>query len=158
MDSTAGRMEKDFMNTRKLSLILIALLVSCKQDLSDDAIPFVAFPDIVINLSLPAYADLNTKGWVYENGGVQGIIIHKVNATTYIAYERNCSYHPVNNVGAVVFVDVSNLFMIDHSCNSSFDFEEGMPTGGPAWRPLRRYKSYLDGSELTITSDSANGM
>jgi hypothetical protein len=146
------------MRIRKFSFVFIALLVSCKQDLSDDAIPFVAFPDIVINLSLPAYADLNSKGWVYENGGVQGIIVYKKNATTYLAYERNCSYHPINNVGAVVFVDASNLFMIDHSCNSSFDFEEGMPTGGPAWRALRRYKSYLDGTELTITSESANGM
>ncbi len=158
MGFTGGRMAKDFMSIRKFSLVLIALLVSCKQDLTDDAIPFVAFPDIIINLSLPAYADLNSKGWVYEDGGVQGIIIHKVNATTYLAYERNCSYHPINNVGAVVFVDASNLFMIDHSCNSSFDFEDGNPTGGPAWRPLRRYRTSLDGNILTITADSINGM
>lgn len=145
------------MNIRKFSSVLIVLFISCKQDLTDDPIPFVAFPDIVINLSLPAYTDLNTKGWVYESGGVQGIIIYK-KGNSYIAYERNCSYHPINNVGAVVFADASNLFMIDHSCNSSFDFEDGTPTGGPAWRPLRQYKSYLDGTQLTITDESANGM
>jgi nitrite reductase/ring-hydroxylating ferredoxin subunit len=135
----------------------LTLLSSCKPDLTDDAIPFVTFPDIVINLNFPEYADLNSKGWVYLDGGVQGIIIYK-NGSNYIAYERNCSYHPINNVSAVVFVHSSNLFMIDNSCNSSFDFEDGTPTGGPAWRPLRRYKSFLDGTQLTITSESANGM
>ena len=137
----------------------LTALSSCKPDLTDDAIPYVNFPDIVItNLSLPEYADLNTKGWVYISGGVQGIILYKANASSYLAYERNCSYHPINNVSAVAFVDTSNLFMIDHSCSSTFSFDDGAPTGGPAWRPLRRYKTYLDGTQLTITSESANGM
>ena len=131
---------------------------SCKRDLTDDAIPFVVFPDIVISLNLPLYNDLNSKGWIYVDGGVQGIILYKASATSYLAFERNCSYNPINNAGAIIFVDVSNLFMIDHTCSSSFDFNEGTPTGGPAWRPLRRYKTFLDGSQLTISSESANGM
>jgi hypothetical protein len=155
-------MVKDFMSTRKFSLVFIALLCSCKQDLSDDSIPFVAFPDIIIPLSLPAYADLNTKGWVYLDGGtINGIILYRhqeASTVNYLAYDRTCSYHPLNNVAAVVFVDVNGIFMIDHSCNSSFKFEDGTPLGGPAWRDLRQYKTYLDGTQLTITDESANGM
>jgi nitrite reductase/ring-hydroxylating ferredoxin subunit len=157
MVSADERTEKGFMNIQRLSLSLIALLTCCKQDLTDDAIPYVPFSDIVITLNLPQYTDLNSKGWVYVDGGVQGIILYK-SGNTYLAYERNCSFHPINNVGAIVYADVSNRFMIDHSCNSSFNFEEGTPTGGPAWRPLRRYKTFLDGTELTITDESANGM
>lgn len=142
-------------------ILMVAMLTfsACKPDLTDDAIPFVTFPDIVItNLNLPEYADLNTKGWVYLSGGVQGIVLYKASSTSYLAYERNCSYHPINNVSAVVFADASNLFMIDYSCHSTFSWDDGTPTGGVAWRPLRRYKTFLDGTKLTITSESANGM
>lgn len=141
-----------------ICLWAVTFLGSCKPDLTDYAIPFVAFPDIVINLNLPEYTDLNSKGWVYIDGGVQGIILYKASSTSYLAYERNCSYNPINNPGAVVFADISNLFMIDHTCHSSFDFADGTPTGGPAWRPLRRYKTVLDGTQLIISDESANGM
>lgn len=141
-----------------VGLWTILSLSSCKRDLTDDAIPFVAFPDIIVNLNLPEYNELNSKGWVYIDGGVQGIILYKASATSYLAYERNCSYNPINNPGAVIFVDASNLFMIDHTCHSSFNFDDGTPTGGPAWRPLRRYKTFLTGTQLTISSESANGI
>ena len=131
---------------------------SCQPDLSDDAIPFIPFPDQIINLSLPEYATLKTDGGLaYTEGGVRGVIIYRKNQITYIAYERNCSFHP-NEVGSTVNIHSSNLFLIDDFCGSSFSLDEGTPTGGPAWRPLRRYRTYLNGSELTITSESLNGM
>lgn len=145
-------------NSFWIAIFLLTGFASCKPDLTDDAIPYINFPDIVItNLSLPEYADLNSKGWIYLDGGIRGLILYKSNASTYLTYERNCSYHP-NEAGATVDVDVSGFFMIDYVCKSSFSWDDGTPTGGPAWRPLRRYKTYLDGSKLTITSESANGM
>lgn len=168
----AGKMGKDFIRMRSkfrlqtfsrwLTPLVCACAIltfdGCKQDLTDDAIPFVAFPDIIINLNLPEYAALRIDGGIYLDAeGVRGIIVYRQNATTYLAYERNCSYRP-NDACATVDIHASNLFMIDSCCNSSFDFDGGNPTGGPAWRPLRRYKSFLDGAQLTITPDSANGM
>lgn len=139
----------------KYAFILI-ILISCNRDLSDDPIPVQPFIDIVIELNLPAYFSLNTDGGFKEiNGGVRGIIIYRVNSTTYYAYERNCSFQPS---GACATVDVhsSGLFMIDTCCNSSFGFTDGNPTGGPAWRPLLRYRTQLSGQTLTVTDDVIN--
>lgn len=143
------------IRSRVLSLLFAILLLGCSPDLSDDAIPFVNFSDIVMNLSLPAYSDLQTKGYLYvNNGGVKGIIVYKVNSSLYYAFERNCSYTP-NNACATVEVDPTGLFMKDPCCGSLFNMG-GEPTGGPAWRPLRKYQAVLTSNVLTITDDIAN--
>jgi nitrite reductase/ring-hydroxylating ferredoxin subunit len=160
------------MNTRKINprlpfvnhpfsfgllLTYLIFLTSCKQDLSDDAIPQGFFADILLNLNAPENIALkNSGGSIQNNGGVRGIIVYR-NGSNYLAYERNCSYHP-NDACATIEVHSSNLYMIDTCCGSSFGLDDGIPTGGPAWRPLRQYRTFLDGSTLTITSDSANGM
>jgi nitrite reductase/ring-hydroxylating ferredoxin subunit len=146
----------------RLCLLLTAycllFLASCKPDLSDDFIPQIPFPDIVINLNLPQYTTLKSDGGsVSIDGGVRGIIIYRKSSNAYLAYERNCSFQP-NEACATVEVHSSNLFLIDTCCGSSFGLDDGNPTGGAAWRPLRRYKTYLNGSELSISSESANGM
>jgi hypothetical protein len=135
----------------------LIIMISCNRDLGDDPIPIQPFIDIVINLGLPDYFGLQTDGGYksINTGGVRGIIIYRVNSTTYYAYERNCSFQPS---GACATVDVhsSGLFMIDTCCNSSFGFTDGNPTGGPAWRPLLQYRTQLSGQTLTITDDVIN--
>ena len=141
-----------------LAAYSLLFIFSCNQDLSDDAIPEGFFPDIVISLNLPQYTPLKSDGGTVNiDGGVRGIIAYRKSSNAYLAYERNCSFHP-NDACATVEVHSSNLFLIDTCCGSSFGFDDGNPNGGPAWRPLRRYKTYLNGSELTISSESANGM
>jgi len=135
-------------------LILIAQFNACTPDLSDDAIPFVPFSLIVLNLNLPENIGLRTDGGFRilksSEGGVQGIIVYRLNASTFIAYERNCSYHP-NDACAIVDVHPSRLYMEDPCCASTFSLSTGEPTGGPAWRPLRKYETLLTGTNLSIT-------
>lgn len=135
-------------------VLIITQASSCKSDLTDDAIPYFGFGTIYINLNLPEYARLKSDGGFhyYDDAGVKGLIIYRQNASTYIAYERNCSYRP-NEACATVNVNVSTLFMEDPCCNSQFDFITGNPTSGVAWRPLRKYFSTLNGTELTITDE-----
>lgn len=138
-----------------LSFILLSTLITCSPDLTDDPIPPATFADIFINLSLPENVVLNTDGGSkYVGGGVRGIVVHRVNSSTYRAFERNCSYQP-NNACATVDVHISTLFMEDSCCGSTFNFN-GDPSGGPAWRPLRQYQTILNGNELTITDDVIN--
>lgn len=146
------------MSIRKSKFIFLTLfLVACTRDLYDDPIPIIPFVDIVINLNLPEYASLRTDGGSKElsTGGVRGIIVYRQNATTYLAYERNCSYHP-NEACATVNIHSSGFYMIDPCCNSNFTLEDGTPTGGPAWRPLLQYFTQLSGSTLTITDEVIN--
>ena len=148
------------MNIGRHCLTLsIVLLSSCKPDLSDDPIPEAIFSDIRLNLFLPEYNSLRNDGGTFSipDKGVRGIFVYRKNSTIYFAYERNCSFQPADAC-ATIDIHSSNLFMIDSCCSSSFDFEDGSPTGGPAWRPLRKYRTYLTGNELTIVAESLNGM
>ncbi|HEY9004629.1 hypothetical protein [Ohtaekwangia sp.] len=141
---------KRYIPKRWKSFVFLSLF-SCSSDLSDDAMPYVHFPDIVINLNLPQYNSLRTVGYQGINGGVRGIIIHRESPTTYHAVDRNCSYQP-NNACASVDIHSSGLYLIDPCCGSSFNFD-GTPTGSPAWRSLQKYQTKLDGSILTITDN-----
>lgn len=134
---------------RKGAATLLFIIMSCSQDLVDDPIPFQPFSDIVINLNLPAYTNLKTDGgYVYVNsGGVRGIILYRKTSSTYLAFERNCSFQPND---ACATVDAQILFMQDACCGSTFNYN-GDPTGGLAWRPLQQYKTSLSGNTLTIT-------
>jgi nitrite reductase/ring-hydroxylating ferredoxin subunit len=123
--------------------------LSCSQEPTDDPIPFVPFSPITINTNLPEYQSLRNLGFVYLDGGVRGILLHK-SGSEYIAYERNCSFQP-NDACATVEMHSSNLYILDPCCNSTFSLSSGDPAGGPAFRPLRKYETIASGSEVTIT-------
>lgn len=131
----------------------LSFFASCSPDMQDDPIPFVPFSPIVLNLNLPSYLALKSDGGhVVVDGGVRGIIVYRKSASEYLAFEQNCSYQP-NNACAQVMVNASNLFMEDACCGSTFNFSAGSPTGGPAWRPLRQYRTSSVNTELSITDD-----
>lgn len=142
---------------RLLGLVMtiswVLITQGCSDEPSDDSIPFVPFASKILQLNNPQYQNLQTFRYIVLNDiGVQGVIVYKVDNANYIAYEQNCSFEP-NNACAYVQPDASHLFMVDHCCGSTFEFATGLPTGGPAWRKLRRYATTLDGSELTITDE-----
>ncbi len=136
------------------ALILLMQTSSCNPDLTDDPIPYLSFGSVYINLNLPEYSRLKSDGGFhyYDDAGVKGLIIYRQSASNYIVYERNCSYRP-NEACATVNMHVSTLFMEDPCCGSQFDLNTGNPTGGAAWRPLRKYFSTVNGSDLTITDE-----
>jgi nitrite reductase/ring-hydroxylating ferredoxin subunit len=159
--STRG--SKILMAIAKSGFLLCMLAASsCKPDLSDDPIPIVFFPAATLNLNLPDYSALKVDGGFKSVGsvagssvGVRGIILYRQSATNYYAYEANCSYHP-NEAGSTVSIHASGLYMMCAGCGSNFSFTDGAPTGGIAWRPLRKYRTELDGFNLTITNDVLN--
>lgn len=144
---------------RKICVVLVVVLAACDPQPTDDPIPMTTFPDQVCNLAFPVYSSLRLDGGYKEmnNIGLRGVVVYRVNETTYRAYERNCSYHP-NAAGSTVDVHSSGLYLVDSSCGSTFNFGDGQPTGGPAWRPLRQYQTLLSAGNnvLTITSEVIN--
>ena len=154
------RQAKVFMTIRIIKLFLLSSIwFACEPELFDDPIPLVSFNDIVIDLSFPEYIDLNKDGGFKDvsnlEGGVRGIIVYRSSSSSYRAYEKNCSLTP-NEACATVEIHSSGLFLIDPCCGSSFNFSDGMPSGGPAWRPLRQYRTQINGTVLTITEEIIN--
>lgn len=137
-------------------MVLTLVFAQCKPDDSDDAIPYTPFEPVVVDMSLPKYFGLQTdkSAVALSEGGVRGIILYRENASTFRAFERNCSYSPASAC-ATVDIHSTTLYLHDACCNSSFNFE-GDPTGGPAWRPLRQYYVDRTGSTLTITDQIVN--
>lgn len=117
-------------------LLSITFIFSCKE--TQDTIPTV-YVDIQIDLTDPQYYELNTIGsYVYITGGVNGIILYRLSADEFKAYERTCPYDP--ECGKV-FVDDYNFLAIDTiCCGSEFSLMiDGAVTEGPSLLPLRNY-------------------
>jgi hypothetical protein len=147
------------MNMLKKSISFLLLIAgsACQPDMSDDPIPVVSFPDFQANLSAPEFQPLMVNGGYKEINsiGVRGVIVYRLDAATYLAYERNCSFRP-NEACATVNVHSSSLYLVDPCCNSTFSFSNGAPAGGMASRPLRQYATELIGTQLTITDAIIN--
>ena len=137
------RIKKDFY------FAALSLLLSCGQDPTDDPIPYTAFPDINIILSnYPVL--LSDNSYIYiDDGGFRGLILYRKSATVFYAFERNCSFQPLDAC-ATVEVHSSTLYMEDPCCKSIFNFE-GNRTSGPAWRPLNQYVTIVNLNTVTIT-------
>jgi nitrite reductase/ring-hydroxylating ferredoxin subunit len=116
-----------------------------------------AFPTVTVNLSYPQYQRLKMDGgYVYiEGAGLRGVILYRSGENAYIAFERACPHHPEESC-AIVQVDGSSLYMIDHCCKSTFNFSDGQPTGGPAQRPLLQYRIEITGPTLKISDEIIN--
>jgi hypothetical protein len=139
---------------RQGQMLLFLCIASCSTGPTDDPIPVIPFADFTINLSFPEYQSLAVNGGTKGVNaiGVRGVLIYRKDASTYVAFERNCTYHP-NDACATVNVHASGLYLTDPCCNSTFSFPDGMPTGGVAWRQLRRYRTSLSGTTLTIINE-----
>jgi nitrite reductase/ring-hydroxylating ferredoxin subunit len=157
------KVAKGFMNIlqNKINSLLrkffcLIVLAACTPNDYDDPVPYAPFPDIILNLNLPDRIALRTPGATATvGGGVRGIIIYCKQANEYMAYERNCTFHP-NDACATVNIDASKLFLVDPCCGSQFDLATGSPSGGVAIRPLVQYRTTFDGTILTITDEVIN--
>ena len=131
--------------TRCLMVFIISLL------LPQIGVAQISFPPVTINLSYPQYHSLKLDGgYMYINeAGMQGIILYRLNETSYIAFERQCSVDDE----APVSIDGSGLFM--KGCNTTYSFSDGFPTGGASMRPLLKYRTSLSGQTLVITDEIA---
>ena len=143
----------DFTTMLKRStwyVLVIWCAFACDSTDPEDQIP-AAIVNETINLTNQQYMSLQfVGGHVNINGGVRGITIYRASTEEYRAFERNCSFQPLDAC-ARVEVDGSGLFFTDPCCNSTFDFN-GFPTGGPASLPLREYIVLRDGNFLTIVN------
>lgn len=133
-----------------IGCLLIMGLLGCERQQVTDPVPYV-FVQKLIDLNNTSYQPLRfDRGFVYETGGVRGLIIYRRAANAFIAFDRVCTHHPSNSCG-VVEVEPTGFFMRCPCCRSAFDFE-GNPINGPANFPMVRYRTSLSGSLLSINN------
>ena len=138
-------------------LPLALLLAACNSATTTPTIPSISF-STQINIANQQYQALRYDNGVVtlpatgiNGGGVKGLLVVRQNASTFLAFDRNCPYQPYDACATVSLDRNSRLFFRDSCCTSQFDFR-GNVTGGPALRPLRQYTTSLSGSLLTITN------
>ena len=130
-----------------LTSIWVLSLTSCKKD--DDAVPNVSV-NIVISTTDPSYNDLNAVGgWIYLTGGSRGIIVYRYSIDEFMAYDRHCTYEPLESC-AIVEVDQSGIIAEDLCCGSQFLLTDGSVIDGPASVSLKLYQTSFDGNNLFV--------
>jgi hypothetical protein len=120
------------------------LLTSCEEK---DPYPIPNVPvNLLLNLDLPSYQNLNAPGgWVYINGGSRGIIVYR-NFNEFIALDRHSTYDSDNSC-AIVSVDINNSFVLNDSCSTSqYNMLDGTVVTGPAKWGLKSYNTSWDGA------------
>lgn len=144
---------------RKFSIPLILIILvfgACKKKnkVVDDPIPYQTV-NFTIYPGDPMYFKLQVAGgWMYVNGGVNGIIIYRkaVNSgADFVALERTSTYLP-NDSYALAKVRSNNFTCRDTVSGSEWQIVDGVVIQGPATLPLRQYRTYYDGNALRITN------
>lgn len=145
-------MGKIKINTWVWGLALAASLAfSCnREDDNFEQVPRLPI-DVTISLDLPLYQPLqNPGGWVYLQGGSQGLIVYRVGPSEIVAFDRHCTYQ-VENQCRIAVDEESNITAQDFDCcNSVFTIIDGVPLSGPARRPLLRYQTAFNVNANTV--------
>ena len=141
------------------ALLASGLLAACNSNTDTTT----TIPNVPVNVQLDLLDQQNKAlrfdygvvtippGSANGQGGVKGIYVVRQNATTYLAFERNCPYQPLNTCATISLDRNSHLFFADSCCGSQFGLR-GELRSGPASRSLRQYSTSLSGSLLTITN------
>jgi hypothetical protein len=127
---------------------MVALLPACQKDTPSGAPPTLV--DFSINVNNPSYIDLAVPGgWVYVNGGNQGIIIYRKTIDEFVAMDRLCMYQPSQLCR--VHVDDTEVIARDTTCcTSAYLLIDGTVTEGPSTLGLVRYNTTFNGTTLRV--------
>jgi len=132
-----------------LTLFALAVFFSACNGYEHETIPnvkvnFTIYPDS------PNFANLNfIGGHEYVTGGVQGIIIYRVDQTSFVAYDRACPYDWEED-HSWLWVDDSGILIKDSLCGSVFNILDGSVISGPSKYNLKFYKTMYDGRRLRV--------
>ena len=130
-------------------LSISLLIASCNS--KDNYIAEV-YVNILVDLNLPLYSDLQVSGnSIFIEGGVEGIIIYHGVGNDYKVYDRNCSYEP--SLACSVIDSVSSGIAYCRCCASAFLLaQDGAAANSPALLPLKEYYWTLSGSQMRISN------
>tara|TARA_B110000879_G_scaffold74979_1_gene104539 strand:+ start:52 stop:468 length:417 start_codon:yes stop_codon:yes gene_type:complete len=126
-------------------LSILFILSTCNT--KDDYIQEV-YVDIIVDLNLPKYSNLQASGnSIFIEGGVEGIIIYHGVGSDYKVYDRNCSYEPSLSCSQIDSVDAGIAYC--GCCPSAFLLSNNANVlNSPALLPLKAYNRSLGNNNL----------
>ena len=126
-------------------LSILFILSTCNT--KDDYIQEV-YVDIIVDLNLPKYSDLQASGnSIFIEGGVEGIIIYHGVGNYYKVYDRNCSYEPSRSCSQIDSVDAGIAYC--GCCPSAFLLSNNANVLNlPALLPLKSYNWSLGNNNI----------
>ncbi|MFO8088071.1 MAG: Rieske (2Fe-2S) protein [Bacteroidales bacterium] len=131
-------------------LLGLFLFPHCDKSKQQNLIPNVHV-NISLDINSTMYTGLNVVGgYEYITGGYRGIVVYRMAYDEFVAYDRACPYDHHENSDARVDVEDNGLTLIDSVCMSRFLLLDGSVVKGPAERPLKSYRTQLDGDNLLI--------
>lgn len=136
-----------------IAFVFLAALFACKKKtqnpVTDNPVPYVPL-DMTIYPNDPLYFKIQAiGGWMYVNGGINGLIVYRKSQQEFVALERTSSYLP-NNPSAKGKVMPDNFTVRDTISDSRWQIYDGNVTHGPATWALRVYGTVYDGNSLRI--------
>lgn len=139
------------MHINRSAIVVLCLLAwACDTSVEQSPIPDVPV-QLEVNLNdIDNVALKQIGGYIYLLGGVRGIILRRESQDIYRAFDRNCTFQPMDSC-AVVSFHSSGFYLEDTCCGSTFDLS-GYPTAGPAQYPLKEYHISQAGDILFITN------
>lgn len=135
-----------------LTLTLLFSFCKKKKTVQDN----IAYQPVNITIypNDPIYFKIQVVGgWVYINGGVNGIIVYRqsqTGASDFIAIERTSTYLP-NEPSALAKVQSDNFTLKDTVSGSKWQLNNGSVLSGPATLPLRQYQAIYDNGTGSLT-------
>jgi hypothetical protein len=130
------------------------IIFGCKKKTKTKNVAEHPVPYVPIDITVYPNDPLNFKvqaigGWIYLNGGINGIILYRKSQQEFVALERTSSYSP-NNPNARAKVMADNFTCRDTISDSRWQIFDGGVTQGPAEWALRVYGTTYDGNSVRI--------
>jgi uncharacterized protein YbaR (Trm112 family) len=117
--------------------VIALVFISCQGGVS-------TIPHTRVNFTVPIYSTnlIHVGGYEYFTGGISGVVVYRLDMSTFCVYDRACPYDWDEN-GYVIY-DPATLQLKCQQCGSTFNILDGFPMmNSKAEAPLRSYKSVL---------------
>lgn len=132
--------------------LLLLVFLACSKD-NKHPVPHYSF-DVIINLSLPSYIDLQgVGGWAYVAGaGSKGVVVYRQSVQHFIAFDRHSPAKGSSDCETGLEVDEDNFLILNDPCsNARFSLYDGSVIEGDSDWGLRSYLTeYTSGDLLRI--------
>ncbi|HYW96878.1 MAG TPA: hypothetical protein VE870_14885 [Bacteroidales bacterium] len=137
-------------HTKRLLFVLLFIIIplSCKNDRY--IFPYVHVDIYALLANLDAKIGPNESAFMYNDAGLNGLIIYRSLYNGYFVFDRTCTYEP--DFSCTVDTTSFSGFVKCPCCGSLYALDEsgGYVAQGPARYPLKQYNAIVDGGFLHI--------